>query len=174
MVKYDLYGNGTIADLSPEEFLDMLNIFINLCADSINSYIVNHVSGLGDFGENSDRFEVNSLMNQFQIAAPSIQDKELKELLEKLTKFLIRMIDDDDRIISAYEEVISHTKNSKKPIRNLQNEVRLYLFKKNFPYPPVVQQIGRETKDLISEIENLSAQAHSRINQLRKNDYLGL
>jgi hypothetical protein len=77
MAKYDIYGDGTIIDVSYQDFLGFLAQFTEACVSLAKSYIVNHASGLADFNNEYFKSNVERVNKKYLIASEGIDDKAL-------------------------------------------------------------------------------------------------
>ena len=166
MAKYDIYGDGTIIDISQKVFLQLLVIFINKSLGLAESYIGYHVSGLADFENEYLKTNVERMRRQYFIAVQGLEDKELKEQVDKLVEMINELSKTDDQIIAAYREAIQKNKGSTKPIQKLKKTVCDYLYKEHLPPPAIVKEIASETAILVPKWKDINNKAHARIEQL--------
>lgn len=166
MKRYDIYGDGTIIDVSNREFLLLLVQFVEACFSFAKSYIVNHSSGLADFGNEYFKSYEERIQNQFTVAIQGIEDNELSEQLARLIELINILSKTDNQIVAAYREIISQTRRSKKPIQDLKKEVYNYLYQRHLPPPVIVMQLAEETAVFVPVLEDIKIKLHIIIEQL--------
>jgi len=166
MYGYDIFGDGTFIYVTRQEFIKLVSQFANDSLSFANSYIVNHASGLADFGNEYYKSYEERIWRQHEKVTQEIEDYILVEQLDKLVKLIHRLSEMDDQIIAAYQETVTQNRRSKKPIRNLKREVYSYLYKKRLPPPPAVVQIAKDTSLLVPEMEEIRGSVHKRIEYL--------
>jgi hypothetical protein len=163
MVKYDIYGDGKIVELSEDEFYKFLVKFANICFSLAKSYIGDHSSGLADFANERYKSTLGRIQKQYEIGVQGVSDEELKQNLFGLVNLLYRLSQIDDQVIAAYREAILKERLSKNPDKNLDKLVYKYLYRKHLPPPVIVKQIAEDTKIFIPELEDLHKKVVSRI-----------
>jgi hypothetical protein len=166
MKRYDIHGDGTIIEVSNREFLLLLVQFVEICCSLAKSYIVNHASGLADFGNEFFKSYEQRIQKQFTVAIQGIEDEELREQLVRLIELINMLSRTDDQIMAAYREAILQTSKSKKPIQDLKKEVYNYLYQRHLPPPVIVIQIAKETTENVPALEDLKNTLHTKMEQL--------
>jgi len=166
MKRYDIYGDGTMIDVSNREFLLLLAQFVETCFSFAKSFIVNHSSGLADFGDEYFRSYEERIQKQFTGVMQGIEDKELSEQLARLIGLVGVLSKTDHQIVAAYRETISQTRKSKEPIQNLKKEVYNYLYQRHLPPPVIVIQLAEETAVIVPILEEIKSKLDKKIEQL--------
>ena len=74
MAKYDIYGDGTVIEVSHRDFFILLTQFTEACFDLAQSYVVNHVSGLADFDHDEFKSNTERIQRQYKVAFNEVEE----------------------------------------------------------------------------------------------------
>ncbi len=163
---YDIFGNGTIIEVSDRDFLNLLTQWAENCYSLASSYIVNHVSCLADFNHVYFPESVQRVQQQYKVASEEIKDTLLRELTGSLDKLLKQLSGTDEKIIEAYKDAIFTISSKSKDDDNLKKMVYIYLHQKHHTPPTVVIQLAQESSTLIPKLEDLHQKIVINIEQL--------
>ena len=166
MTKFDIYGDGTIIDVSYQEFLRFLAQLAETCFSLAKSYIVNHASGLADFdneyfGPNMDRVH-----RQFLVASDGMEDELLREKMSVLIRLLEILSDTDAKITMAYRDELGEKESEVNHEPNLKKRIFTHIHSKHRSPPTLVIQLAQESGKMIPELEDLRQIILEKIEQL--------
>jgi len=166
MTKYDIYGDGTIIEVSNPVFLRLLAQLTEICYRLAESYIGNHASGLADFDNEYFKDNSDRVRKQFTIASEGLKDELLSKELSDLIRLVNDLSDTDAAIIKAYLAEFGISGSEMRLKFSLKNRVAYHLYEKHRPPPGIVFQIAQESAKVVPVLKNLRQLILDRIEYL--------
>lgn len=166
MAKIDVYGDGTIIDVSRQDFLIFLAQFTEVCFNLAESYICNHASGLADFKNEYFSQNMDRIRRQYLVASEGIKDDLLRTKIGDLIRLLETLSETDTKIIMAYSDELLKKECEIKRESSLKKKVFTHLHQRHKLPPTLVILLAEESGKVIPELDELRQFILNKIQQL--------
>jgi hypothetical protein len=164
-IKFEI-GNKKDIEIPEEKFLNFLSVMSKAYCDLAEQYIQNHVAGLADFNSNYFSKSISLIQLQFITIDTFVDDEILLDKLHSLLDYLLKLEENDRRIVYEYANYFNLI-HPDKDIDRTKVKKKVHAIRvQNLNIPDNVEKIAEESSSFYPKIRHLRNSIEDRIRYL--------